>query len=382
MAKRKPKPSWLHKMGDDLVAAVMTSFAEAGVTPTENELAERTRQVVVKSVDEFVEVLIAAHDTHIVGTRKDERRFQRRNEKRWKPAFAALEALWCICSEVGGEFNSHHRSEAVELQDYRFEALTTLHARSLLVAREALALMRQGYADGALARWRTLHEVSAIALFIQVAEPDVALRYLASFRFQGYRAALQIDEIFGKGSRESFTDEELAEMRVACGRLEAQFGAKLGDDYEWARPGLSLPPKAKVTFRHIETAVGLTGFRPYYRWASQHNHGGYRPPHQGLGMVEARTPMLLIGPSDSGMIDPLQLVALSLAKATAALLLWRASAGIGIQIAIIDRFATRVAPIALQTEREGIAQGGRRGRRSGATPAGSGQSVGDNSTSA
>lgn len=138
MAKRsKPKPSWLHKMGDDLVAAVLASFAEAGVTPTEDELTERTEQVLVKSVDEFVEVLIATHDAHIVGTLKDERGFQRRNEKRWKPAFAALEALWSICGEVGSEFNSHHRPEAVELQDDRFEALTTLQARSLLVAREA-----------------------------------------------------------------------------------------------------------------------------------------------------------------------------------------------------------------------------------------------------
>lgn len=169
-------------------------------------------------------------------------------------------------------------------------------------------------------------------------------------------------------------------MRAECERLEAQFGANLGDDYGWARPGLSLPPKAKVAFRHIETAVGLTGFRPYYRWALQHNHGDYRPAHQGLGMVEARTPMLLIGPSDSGMVDPLQVVAPSLAKATAALLLWRASAGIGIQLAIIDRFATRVAPIALQAEREGVAQGRRRDRRRGAAQPSPGQRVGDDST--
>jgi hypothetical protein len=34
MAKRsKSKPSWLHKMGDDLVEAVLASFAEAGATP-------------------------------------------------------------------------------------------------------------------------------------------------------------------------------------------------------------------------------------------------------------------------------------------------------------------------------------------------------------
>jgi hypothetical protein len=70
--------------------------------------------------------------------------------------------------------------------------------------------MRQGCAEGAPARWRSLHEVSAVALFIQGAEPEVALRYLASFWFHGYGAALQIDEIFGKGSRESFTDAELA----------------------------------------------------------------------------------------------------------------------------------------------------------------------------
>lgn len=44
MAKQgEPEPSWLHKMGDDLVTSVLASFAEAGVTPTEDELTERTQ---------------------------------------------------------------------------------------------------------------------------------------------------------------------------------------------------------------------------------------------------------------------------------------------------------------------------------------------------
>jgi hypothetical protein len=354
-------------MGDDLADAVISAVAEGGREVSDEDLARAFEKAFAMTLEGFIGALSNRQSAHIARVLKDERAFQRRNQRRWAAAFNALEALWQICAEVGGEFNNHHRPEAVERDDYQFEALTALHARSLLVAREALSLMRQGFADGALARWRTLHELAAVAILIQRADRDVALRYLASFRFQALKAAVQIDQIIGKGTRESFSDNELADMRATCDALEHRFGGKLADDYEWARGALNIPLKTKVTFRHIEAEVGLTQYRPYYRWASQHNHGGHRPAHHGLGMVEATSIMLQIGPSNSGMVDPLQLVALTLAKSTAALLSSQTSLGIAIQLGVVNHFAKAVAPIALEVEEQTLREARRRSPRSDTT---------------
>jgi hypothetical protein len=42
------------------------------------------------------------------------------------------------------------------MHDLLLGALMRIHSRSVRVAREILILMRNGYAEGALARWRTL----------------------------------------------------------------------------------------------------------------------------------------------------------------------------------------------------------------------------------
>ncbi len=66
-----------------------------------------------------------------------------------------------------------HRDEATRLESSRLaNALLMLHARTCLVASELETMIRCGYADGAAARWRTLHEmaVTIAVASIQVRE--------------------------------------------------------------------------------------------------------------------------------------------------------------------------------------------------------------------
>jgi hypothetical protein len=91
--------------------------------------------------------------------------FERRNLQRWRKPFNLIELILEIAAEVGGKFNNEIRPIAVQEKDYLFEALTHLHARALLVG-ECVCLMKGGFAEGALSRWRTLHELNVIAAFL------------------------------------------------------------------------------------------------------------------------------------------------------------------------------------------------------------------------
>ena len=62
---------------------------------------------------------------------------------------------------------------------------------------------------------------------------------------------------------------------------------------------------------------------PRFKWASQHTHGGHRPFGTTPGTAESKKPVLLIRQSNSGLVDPLHMTAISLTHITASLLLSR-----------------------------------------------------------
>ena len=87
-------------------------------------------------------------------------------------------------------------------------------------------------------------------------------------------------------------------------------------DWGWAAPAIC---KDRATFFDIEESLDLDHWRPRYKWAAQDTHGAYRPPAVLLGMSEAKEPLLLVGPSNSGLTDPAHMTAISLVLATNAL---------------------------------------------------------------
>ncbi|SPP97822.1 DUF5677 domain-containing protein [Bradyrhizobium vignae] len=145
--------------------------------------------------------------------RKSDAGFEKRNLKRWRKPFDLLELLWNISQEVGAKFNETERPDAVAAKDYQFDALVSLHARALLVAREIQCLLYGGYPDGALSRWRSLHEIAVMAVFLKQHDSETSHRYLASFPFTALRAARQLNEHAERANMTPFSQQELAAMK-------------------------------------------------------------------------------------------------------------------------------------------------------------------------
>jgi len=247
------------------------------------------------------------------------RGFVRRNIRRWKPGFDALEVLIVAAEEAGEAVNAVQRPSAAANSDYKFEALVGLHGRAVLVARESLWLMQGGFADGALGRSKTLHELAVVAIFIQKHPSDVAERYLLHRTVRSAKAAEQYKEYETAAGLEPFDGARLAELVAAREAICQKHGAEMREDWGWA--GKALDKSKRITFFDIEKDVGLDHWRPRYRWASQDTHGNFRPNVSSLGMCEANEEMILAGPSNSGMIDPGQMVAHALVMATMPLLM-------------------------------------------------------------
>src|SRR5262249_39698437 len=107
----------------------------------------------------------------------DTTRFRANLERRWGRGLSLLRMLLSICLEIGQENVKKHRRSKRRRSGYLSEVLISLHARACQVSAEIIALMEGGFADGAIARWRTLHEIAVVAAVLRDFGDDAAERY-------------------------------------------------------------------------------------------------------------------------------------------------------------------------------------------------------------
>lgn len=250
--------------------------------------------------------------------RELEEGFKSRNIERWREGLSHLRSMIVVSQETGEAAISGMLENDDLKESPKLHAIITLHARALRISREIICLIENGFADGALARWRSLHEIAVISHFLFTAKEEIAERYLLSRAILSYKAARQYVEHQDKAGLQPFGEEELANLKVHSEHIIEKYGAEMKNEYGWAFGEIGIE---KPTFYHIEKHCGLDHWRPRVKWASQEIHGGFVPSEVGLGVSENTESVHLVGQSNSGMADPGNCCAISLQIATASLLL-------------------------------------------------------------
>lgn len=267
--------------------------------------------------------------------------FEKRNEQRWHPPFNFLEALLTSCQELGHNFNRANRVEAVEQQDYLFECLTHLHAKACLVSAEVLCLMRGGFADGAVARWRTLYEISVIAKLLSSNGQELALRYLANSKVRAWENAEEQD----------FDETERVSLAAQAESALARFGNALKKRNGWA---CELTGQGSPTFEKMADVAGEVEGKSLYHNASEHVHANHRALDDLLGLCETEDDILLAGPSNAGMVAPLTLTAMSLMEVTIFLLMCKPNLDRMVFSEVLRKAATRMHKLAIRVEKRSL----------------------------
>lgn len=268
-------------------------------------------------VDEGVDVLLdelAESYGEVVDEEKETRHgFETRLYYRWGAAFDVMEFYIMLNHQSGRLFGTNHGDDEEEEENHMLAALVRLHARACQVAREVLALMRKGYADGAFSRWRALYEMAATARFIAENGEDTARRFLEHrvrddyFEMKSYR---EHREALGF---ESIEEEVWESVENRFEELVDEYGGVFKTSYGWAAPDLDEDPSRRA----VVDAVGLEKYRPYYAFASDSVHGGSKGTQYRLGLTdETQGEMMLSGPSNIGFTDPAQYTVLMLAEVT------------------------------------------------------------------
>ena len=255
--------------------------------------------------------------------RRDRKGFEKRLNERWKRPLDLLDLVIALTVEAGTEFNRKYRNEAVSSSDTVFQSLTRLHARACQVSGEVLALLHAGFADGAHARWRSLHEMAVVASLIEEHGQELAERYLLHEKIQQYKLACEYQAFLDRLDVEPLSKEEFNSLKVQRDELIARFGEAFQNDYGWAS---SVIGNDRPTMRGIEQHVQLDHLRPYYRMASDNVHPNSHGAHFRLGLHSSQQDeVLLAGPSDVGLADPGHSTAISLLQITINLLATRSA---------------------------------------------------------
>lgn len=211
------------------------------------------------------------------------------------------------------EYEEEERNDSVGDQDddsiesyhYRSYALEKLHARSCRTAMEITVLLRAGLADGAMARWRALHELSVVALFLSEHDEDQARIYLEHEVVSREKRLNSFQHHHHTLGEEPIDDDAANAIRRNASEFLERYGKGYRKDYGWARYSLNAKPKEQIRFVDLEECLNLSHLRPYYQLACESVHAGSAGCFTSIGggfkEGEVYSGQTMIGLCDTGI---------------------------------------------------------------------------------
>ena len=242
--------------------------------------------------------------------------FEERLQRRWSKPLNLLETLLVISSESGESCYNSCFEKAEEEKNTVFKVMVKIHARACQISYEILCLLRGGFADGAMSRWRTLHELSVLGLFIKQKGNEVAKMYLDYEYIERYYEMLEYIQHAPKLGYEALSKEEIDNLTNIKNELVSKYGPGYEKSYGWT---MKVLPKKERNFKGLEKNIQLDHLRPYYKLASNYVHLGPKASSFSLGVVNG-SKILLAGASNYGLADPGQNTCISLNQITTELL--------------------------------------------------------------
>jgi hypothetical protein len=199
----------------------------------------------------------------------------------------------------------------------KLDTLIAIHVRACQVANEILALIKNGYADGAHARWRTLHELSVTFLYLYDSDYEVIHMYNDYEIIEKYKKAKEYKACENSLDLEKLEDDVWEELCKERDEIIKKYGKDFSEGYGWTMNDL---PKGKRNFRELEKHVGAEKLRVIYSWANESVHAGVSGIKDKLSLREEESYHFLTGSNDCGFLDPVQYTSNSLCQMSEVLL--------------------------------------------------------------
>jgi hypothetical protein len=181
------------------------------------------------------------------------------------------------------------------------------------VTDEIICLLENGFADGAMARWRTLHEIGVVAAVISEYGESIAERYLAHQAVESKRAMDKYLACYKQLGYKPLPIRAQKKIQRNYDKAVAQYSNPFKSEYGWAASHLK---NDRPTFADLEAAAGRAEMRAHYQMGNDNIHAGIKSMFVRLGLLEDYTG-LLSGRSNAGLTEPGQNAAHTLTQLSA-----------------------------------------------------------------
>lgn len=240
--------------------------------------------------------------------------FRARLETRWGQGLGQLRMLLTMAREWGQWAYTRHRSQKPSKKVLLKDILIRLHVRACQVTDEIICLLENGFADGAMARWRTLHEIGVVAAVLSQHGEGIAGRYLDHQAIESKRAMNKYVNCCAPLGYKPLPAREVNKVTKAYNAAIAKYGKDFDTDYGWATLHLK---KKRVTFADLEAEAGRAEMRAHYQMGNDNVHAGVKSMFIRLGLLDNYDEGLLAGRSNGGLMEPGQNAAHTLTQISA-----------------------------------------------------------------
>ena len=304
-----------------LLTKILEVFIEKqGYLPKGNKLSKLVKPMVKKCAPGITKIILNTLNENKAEMLKEQRKiimeFEKRLYFRWKEPLDILECMIRVSLEAIEKHRTNLIKKLGKSDNFKITALLNIHARAIQISKEIIVLLKSGYADGANARWRSLHELAIISIFLRANCDDVSKRYLEHDIVKRYKEAIDYRTYCKKLGYAPLERKVFNRIAKGATNLCKKYSDRFQDEYGWIPVTILRDRK----FRSLEKHVKFDTLRPYYNLACNAVHGGARGFYR-LGVMDYyQNKGFLVGPSNYGLADPLQNSALSLLHITICLL--------------------------------------------------------------
>lgn len=146
----------------------------------EESFGKKYADIINMIADDSVKTIEAIMFEKVLEERANTDEFIARQNQRWGKAFVASEAMYICILESAEEYSKYVLEHYKDEKSSLYPVLRYIHGRAMQIYLEILCLNKNGFADAAYARWRSLYELSITSAFIKRYGEVVAKAFLHS----------------------------------------------------------------------------------------------------------------------------------------------------------------------------------------------------------
>lgn len=309
-----------HRRGNRSITIVFSQADLDGMAEEGKKLARKLGRISTKeagvTADRILENLRARWPAEMARQRDGFSGFRDRLFKDWQVPFSAFGHLITVFRESGAAMTHALAIKRGNTEPFLVDTLQRLHLRACQVALEVQTLIESGFADGANARWRTLHEITITAMFIQEHGETTARSYVDHQVVESWRAVEHMVANRKKLKERIIPKRDRDRLKRRFDALIVKYLKPFGGQYGWAAAALGNP---NCGFKHIEANVEVGHFRSYYQLASHSVHANPKGAFFTLASMEQSHPHA--GATNFGFSQAGQNASISLYQFTVALMM-------------------------------------------------------------